>query len=203
MASSNSITSDKQEKGKFMPNDQNVLQKHVFFFDRNHDGIVYPWETFQGFRSIGCGVLFSVASALFINIGLSQKTRPGKYPSLLFPIEVQNIHLGKHGSDSGVYDKNGKFLHEKFEAIFRKYAHTHPNALTSGELMAMLRANREFKDYTGWIASWTEWKTLYVLCKDSDGLLQKETVKAAYDGSLFEHLEKQRAAAATSAKKRA
>lgn len=41
------------------------------------------------------------------------------------------------------------------------------------------------------LASYTEWKILYVLCKDKDGLLHKETIRAVYDGSLFEHMEKE------------
>ncbi|XP_022726495.1 probable peroxygenase 4 isoform X2 [Durio zibethinus] len=178
-----------------MPTDQNVLKKHVAFFDRNHDGLVYPWETFKaGFRAIGAGYFLSMAGAIFINVALSGKTRPGKFPSLLFPIEVKNIHLAKHGSDSGVYDSEGRFVRLKFEEIFIKFARTHASALTSDELMAMLKANREPQDYKGWIISWTEWKTLYCLCKDNNGLLRKETIRAVYDGSLFEHMERERAA---------
>ncbi|GKV27305.1 hypothetical protein SLEP1_g36491 [Rubroshorea leprosula] len=175
--------------------DQNFLQKHVSFFDRNHDGIVYPWETFKGFRAIGCGYVLSTFAALFINIGLSRKTRRGKFPSLLFPIEIKNIHFAKHGSDSGVYDTEGRFVSSKFEEIFLKHAHTHPNALTSDEVMAMLKANREPKDFLGWLAGFTEWKILYVLCKDKNGLLQRETIKAVYDGSLFERMEKEKESA--------
>lgn len=174
-----------------MPNDQNVLQKHVAFFDRNHDGVVYPWETFQGFRSIGASLTMSTIAAAFINIGLSQKTRPGKFPSFLFPIEVNNIQKAKHGSDSGVYDSEGRFVPSKFEEIFGKHARTHPNALTSDELLEMLKSNRQPKNYTGWLASYSEWKVLYILCKDKDGLLQKDTVRAVYDGSLFERMEKE------------
>ncbi|WJX10320.1 putative peroxygenase 4 [Trifolium repens] len=74
MATSSSITYNKEETQ--IEHDQNVLQKHVAFFDRNHDGIVYPWETFQGFRAIGCGIMLSSVAAIFINFGLSQKTRP-------------------------------------------------------------------------------------------------------------------------------
>ncbi|KAF7131893.1 hypothetical protein RHSIM_Rhsim09G0038500 [Rhododendron simsii] len=195
-------------------NDQNVLQKHVNFFDRDKDGVVYPWETFQGplslslslslfylflfvlsFREIGCGVLLSSLASVFINVGLSAKTRPGKFPSLLFPIEVKNIQKAKHGSDSGVYDTEGRFVLAKFEEIFGKHARTNANALTSDELMTMLKSNRVPKDYAGWIASYSEWKILYMLCKDKNGLLHRDTIQAVYDGTLFEHMAMEKALA--------
>ncbi|KAJ0987244.1 hypothetical protein J5N97_005600 [Dioscorea zingiberensis] len=176
------------------------LQKHVAFFDRNKDGIIYPSETYQGFRAIGCGVALSAASALLINGFLGPKTRPsGKLLSPRLPIYVKNIHKGKHGSDSGVYDAEGRFVSSKFEEIFQKHAHSNPNALTSEELMQMLKANKVPKDQSGAFASWTEWKILYFLCKDKDGLLRKDTIKAVYDGSLFLELEK---AKASSSKKK-
>ncbi|KAE9605307.1 putative plant seed peroxygenase [Lupinus albus] len=141
-------------------------------------------------RALGFGVLLSAFAANFINAGLSQITRPGKPPSPLLPIEIQNIQKGKHGSDTGVYDTEGRFVSSKFEEIFSKHARKNPNALTFDELMEMLKGNRVPKDYKGWLASFVEWKILYVLAKDKDDLLTKETVRAVYDGSLFQQLEK-------------
>ncbi|KAL6187024.1 hypothetical protein ACLB2K_043140 [Fragaria x ananassa] len=198
-----SDTNNNQEVGgRFVPKEHDALQRHVAFFDRNHDGIVYPWETFQGFRAIGCGILLSSFSAFFINFGLSRQTRPGKSFSLLFPIEVRNIHKAKHGSDSGVYDIEGRFVPSKFEEIFIKHAHSNANALTSEELDGLLKANREPNDRRGWLAAWTEWKILYLLCKDKNGLLHKDTIRAVYDGSLFERMEKERSEAAAAAAKK-
>ncbi|XP_047324274.1 probable peroxygenase 4 [Impatiens glandulifera] len=167
-----------------------ALQKHVSFFDRNKDGIIYPKETFQGFRAMGTNFALSTAAAALIHQGLSQKTRPGKPPSLQLPIEVKNIKGGKHGSDTGAYDNEGMFVESKFEEIFTKYAVTHKGALTEGELGAMLKGNKVPKDTAGSIAAYTEWKMLYSMCKDKDGLLQKPIVRATYDGTLFYQLEK-------------
>jgi peroxygenase len=51
------------------------------------------------------------------------------------------------------------------------------------------------------LGGFTEWKVLYALCKDKDGFLHKDTVRAVYDGSLFERME-QETKAKESAKKK-
>nr|GEV41633.1 caleosin-related, EF-hand domain pair [Tanacetum cinerariifolium] len=207
--------------------DQNVLQKHAAFFDRNKDGVIYPWETYQGFRAIGSGILLSSVAAIFINVSLSGNREPKDYkgwigglvewkflhhiakdnngvldkdtikagnklPNLLFPIYIENIHLAKHGSDSGVYDTHGRFVHSKFEEIFHKHAHTNSGALTADELNEFVKGNREPKDYKGWIGGLVEWKFLHHIAKDNNGVLDKDTIKAVYDGSLFEKLAEQK-----------
>ncbi|KAF1889684.1 hypothetical protein Lal_00025012 [Lupinus albus] len=202
-----------------------------------------------GLRAIGLGVLLSTVGANFINLGLSQITRPvllpfveqfllftyiwkpystlrvetdqtayqgpitwpitgqpkpafkqankpdlpfkkGKAPSPLLPIEIQNIQLGKHGSDSGTYNTEGGFVSSKFEEIFSKHAKKNPNALTYDELLEFVKSNRVPKDYKGWLASYVEWKILHVAAKEKDGTLTKETIRGVYDGSLFQQLEK-------------
>ncbi|XP_021756805.1 probable peroxygenase 5 [Chenopodium quinoa] len=190
MDASSSITNQNEVEGT----GENVLAKHAAFFDRNHDGVIYPWETFKGMRAIGCGLFISIATT-FVTLTISPKTRPGKFPSLFFPIEIKNIAKGKHGSDTGTYDTQGRFVESKFEDIFRKHARSNPNALNSEELSEMLKANREPKDLTGRIGAFVEWKVLFSLCKDKDGLLQKDVVRGVYDGSLFEKLEMERKSA--------
>uniref|UniRef100_A0A0D9VRD2 Caleosin n=2 Tax=Leersia perrieri TaxID=77586 RepID=A0A0D9VRD2_9ORYZ len=172
-----------------------VLQQHAAFFDRNGDGVIYPWETFQGLRAIGCGYPVSLVGAFLINLVLSYPTQPSWIPSPLLSIHINNIHKGKHGSDSEAYDTEGRFDPSKFDAIFSKYGKTHPNALTKDELDLMLEANRNMYDFLGWVASAGEWMLLYSVAKDKEGLLQREIVRGAFDGSLFERLEESKESA--------
>jgi peroxygenase len=67
-----------------------------------------------------------------------------------FDIYIANIQKGIHGSDSGSYDAQGRFVPAKFNEIFTKYAKVKPNALNEDELGAMRTANRQEGDFKGW-----------------------------------------------------
>jgi peroxygenase len=93
--------------GHLYMSNMTALQQHVAFFDRNKDGIIYPWETYQGFQAIGFNMTISLLAASVINMALSYATSHSLIPSSSFPIYVDNIQKGKHGSDSDVYDSEG------------------------------------------------------------------------------------------------
>ncbi|TVU28395.1 hypothetical protein EJB05_19927 [Eragrostis curvula] len=164
------------------------LQKHAAFFDGNGDGVVSISETYDGLRSFGLGIGLSGAGAAFINGLLASTTRPENATSSRFDIYIENIHKGIHGSDTGSYDAEGRFVSEKFDAIFAKHAKTVPDALTSDEIDELIQADREPGDYKGWAGATSEWKLLYSLGKDKDGLLRKDVARGVYDGSLFHQL---------------
>ncbi|GLJ13877.1 hypothetical protein SUGI_0221730 [Cryptomeria japonica] len=194
MGSSHSLNENPRQGNEGIDvNNMTVLQKHVAFFDQNKDGIIYPWETYKGFRAVGFGFPKSFAFGVLINLVLSYSTLPGRIPSLLFPIYIQNIKKAKHGSDTGVYDSEGRFVPDKFEAIFSTYAHTHPDMLTKAELDSMVKANRIPKDSFGQFLAKAEWGFLYDLAKDENGFLEKAAIRGVFDGSLFEFMEKKNA----------
>ncbi|KAF3639897.1 putative peroxygenase 5 [Capsicum annuum] len=167
----------------------------LIFFSLDIDAMASSTSCSQAaaFRKMGRGIFRSMFAAVLIHFTLSHKTRPGKCPSLLFPIVVENIKYAIHGSDSGAYDSEGRFVPEKFEEIFKKHANQNPDSLTYNEVKELLKTNRERKDYYGWANAFVDWKSLYDLGKSNNGTLTKETVRAVYDGSLFEQIAQEQA----------
>jgi hypothetical protein len=43
-------------------------------------------------------------------------------PDPFFRVYLARVHKDKHGSDTGTYDTEGRFVPQNFENIFAKYA---------------------------------------------------------------------------------
>ena len=95
---------------------QSVLQQHCAFFDPDGDGVVSPLDTFRGLRALGLALPACAAATLLTHALFSWPTRPSGYgivPDWRGRIWLERVHRGKHGSDSGVFDGEGRFVPQK------------------------------------------------------------------------------------------
>ncbi|KAL2002514.1 hypothetical protein VTN02DRAFT_6649 [Thermoascus thermophilus] len=170
-----------------------VLQQHTLFWDRDGDGIITPRDTFVGFRELGFNLFFSLLAVLVINLNFSYPTRLAYswWPDPLFRVYVGGMHKAKHGSDSNVFDTEGRFVPQMFENLFAQYDRDGDGTLTLRETFDLIRGRRCAVDPFGWGAAFFEWGTTWLLIQ-REGKMYKEDVRRVYDGSLFWHIKEQR-----------
>jgi len=166
--------------------DKTVLQQHCLFFNPSGSGIIWPQDTYRGFHRLGFNPFLSFLALLIIHLNFSYPTLPSGHilPDPFFRVHIPTIHKDKHGSDSGTYDNEGRFIPQKFEDIFSKYAGGR-EFITKGETISYLKGQRCIMDPVGWGGAIFEWLATWLLLWPGDGRLMKEDVRRVYDGSLF------------------
>ncbi|EMR89980.1 putative caleosin domain-containing protein [Botrytis cinerea BcDW1] len=164
-----------------------VLQQHVAFFDADSDGVIYPRDTYNGFRRLGWTPLLAVGTTLLINTVFSYPTLPpGQwFPDFKFRIYTDRIHKDKHGNNSGIFDHEGRFIPQHFEEIFSKYAGRDKQDITKGEIFEYVKSQKNVLDVVGWAAAFLEWSATWHLLSPKDGKMKKDDIRRIYDGSLF------------------
>jgi len=168
-----------------------ALQKHVDFFDTNHDGKITLADTYDGLRRLGLGAARSAAFAGVIHAALGWPTS-GR-PSLT--VDTERIHAGKHPSDTGVYDRHGRFSATAFRRLFARYDADGDGALDGEELARLMADNRT--DLVGHLGSQAEFRLLLDLAgEDRNGrkVLTRARLERFYNGSLFYQLAEEVAA---------
>ncbi|KAF9910532.1 hypothetical protein EC991_006350 [Linnemannia zychae] len=167
---------------------ETVLQQHCSFFDRDGDGIIWPLDTFRGFHNLGFNLFLSILALFIIHLNFSYPTAPSWVPDPFFRIWIDRIHKDKHGSDSGTYDPEGRFVPQHFEDIFAKYAPAGQDGLTLNDVFRMLKGQRVIMDPVGSFGAFFEWIATYLLLWPEDGVMRKEDIRRIYDGSLFHEM---------------
>ncbi|KAK6431454.1 hypothetical protein LTR95_012384 [Oleoguttula sp. CCFEE 5521] len=163
-----------------------TLQQHCLYFDQDEDGVISLNDTYTAVRKWGWSMLLSLIVVVIIHGGLSYPTQRGWMPDPFFSIRIDNIHKGKHGSDSTTYDNEGRYRPQAFEDLFAKYDRGRKGALGRSDLARALKVQRLLGDVFGSIAAALEWIAVYLLIWPKDGLLRKDDVRRVFDGSIFE-----------------
>jgi peroxygenase len=165
--------------------DRTVLQQHCDFFDTDHDGIVWPRDTYVGLRALGINIFFSLLWAIIVHLNFSFGTTPHRLPDPFFRIYLDRIYKDKHGSDSGTYDNEGRFIPQNFEDFWSKYGNSKAGTMDKWQLWRAVRGQRDYRDPIGWGITAFEWFITWIYFWPKDGVLRKEEVRGIFDGSGF------------------
>lgn len=100
---------------------------------------------------------------LVIHGNFSYPTVSGWLPDPFFRVYLANVHKDKHGSDTGTYDTEGRFVPQHFEDIFAKYAEGR-DYLTMWDVAGVMKGQRCIADPIGWGGAFfeCEYKVLWV-----------------------------------------
>ena len=131
-------------------------------------------------------------------------------PDPFFRLYLSRVHKCKHGSDTGTYDTEGRYIPQKFEDAFAKYGGG-KDGLSAMDIFDLMKGQRCIADPIGWGGAMFECEYLhththrvrspnqviglatYILLWPEDGIMRKEDIRRVYDGSIFYEIADRRA----------
>ncbi len=182
--------------------DMTPLQKHVAFFDTDNDGIISIGDTYRGHRRLGISQFYSALFSMIINFALFFQTK-GKF----MQIKVENIAMGKHAFDTGIFDDDGMLDEKVFDELFSTAtgASGEPSdedVITRPEMNAFVTAGGDRgRPNPGGLPHWfSQRETELIFCLASDAkatvdgkdepAITRRTLKDFYRGDLFPKIER-------------
>lgn len=180
-----------------------ALEKHASFFDPLGTHRITCAQTYDGMKRLGVPFVLRLVLTPVINGFLGLLT--GGPP---FVIEVDRIEKGKHPFDSGTFDDAGDFDPGAFAVLFPPGE----DAITAAEMDQVItdRGDRrpqmgKVAGFLGHLFSKAEVAVLFRVASDTTKTvngkpvpaISRDTMKAFYDGTLFQRIADRRARATT------
>lgn len=126
------------------------MKQHAGYWDTDGDGVIWPRDTYRGFRKWGWNVPLALLATCIINFLLSYPTVHGYLPDPFFRIHTDRLPKFMHGSDnSTTYDPHGRVRPQHFEDIFAKYDVGHKGGLDKWDVARVWNGHRLVFDFLG------------------------------------------------------
>ena len=165
-----------------------------------------PWETYTRLQQLGYNFLLSFFGTFFIHASMSWMTQEGWVPDPYFSILIANIHRCLYGSDTGLYDVEGRVDMHNVMALFGDPNDpglptlsadivAHPALLEIRKNKAMKASydfwdiwnltelNKKIFDFYGYLISKLMWFYLWIL---ADYRVTKSDILSQLDGAYFQ-----------------
>ncbi|CAO3679860.1 unnamed protein product [Rhizopus stolonifer] len=167
--------------------ERNAIQSHVSFWDKKSKGYITPVDIIFGFISLGYGILTSIVLGAFTAVVLSVALQVSWLPDIFFRFSASALVISRQQL-SGVFDKNGILVPQKFEILFKRHA-KFGDKISMMELFWLTKEQEQLGfSPKAWIVAIMELCTAYFLV-GQDGFINKQNLRDLYNGTLFFEME--------------
>ncbi|KAI0119742.1 Caleosin related protein-domain-containing protein [Daldinia grandis] len=168
-----------------------ILRQNAEYFDADQDGVIWPGDTYKGYRKLGWGITYSCLVASILHSVLSYPTRDNYTPDLLLRIHCDSNSHGKRTIGNASYDEKGQVKDNQVCAnILAKYDKSNKGGMDIRDILRFWKDQRSVSTSYGWSLTVLEWLALYLALRQHSGIVGGEDIRTAFDGSaLFKRCE--------------